>query len=503
MLFLKTGYIKKLKELWFGSEKTSVGRQAVRSSLVVMMSRTLMKGFQFIRMVILARLLFPNDFGLFGMAAIALGLIDNFFQTGFYSAIIHKKEGADKYLDSAWSFNIIRNTFVALVLFLSAPLVGWFFDNNETVVMLVRILALPVFVIGFENPGIILWQKELCFNKKSQFDLCVVFLEIVITIVAAVILRNVWALAIGAVANRFIAVFLSYVFHRYRPRFIIDWRKIKELYFYGRWIGISSIVNFFVGQGDNLTIGKILGSAVLGFYQVAFSLGMMPAMEIARVFSGILFPLFAKIQHDKELLRRTYVRVASLIFALTIPASFGLFMLAREITVFVYGPRWLSMVPILMILVWVGFLKSFEQVTNSFFLGIGRPSISTSSSLIQLLAMLIFIVPLTFALGGEGAALAVVTGALFTQLYLLYILRQEINLGVWGISKTALEPAAASFFMVAGLYILKQVWPIFSWWSLLTYVGLGVIIYVLAVAVLDMLFTRELKNSLIWIKENH
>ncbi|MFA6274725.1 MAG: lipopolysaccharide biosynthesis protein [Candidatus Paceibacterota bacterium] len=494
---------KKFKKLWLETKDANIGQKAFQSSLVILISRFIIKSLQFVRTIILARLLFPNDFGLFGMAAIALGLVDNFFQTGFYSAIIHKKENVDEYIDSAWSFNILRNTLVAIILFLTAPLVGLFFNNNEMVVLLVRILALPVFVIGFENVGVILWQKELQFNKKSQLDICVVILEITTTIVAAVIFHNVWALVIGAIANRFFAVILSYLFHPYRPKFVVDWKKNKELYFYGRWVGISAIINFFIGQGDNLTIGKILGSTILGFYQMAFSLGMLPAVEIARVFGSILFPLFAKIQNDKIFLRRTYVRVTSLIFALTIPASFGLFLLAREIITFVYGPRWLPMVPILTILVWVGFLKSFEQITNSFFLGVGRPSIPTRSSSIQLVTMIIFIVPLTFFLGGEGTALTVAMGTLFTQLYLLYILRQEINLGVWGISKTALEPVIASLAMAYGLYFLKQFWPIFSWWSLLIYILLGILVYGLFLFIIDVCFTKEIKNSLIWIKNNH
>jgi len=489
--------------LWSETEEINLGQRAVRSSFIVLISRFLTKALQFIRTIVLARLLFPTDFGLFGMAAIALGLIDNFFQTGFYSAIIHKKENARDYIESAWSFNIIRNTLVAVILFFSAPLVGRFFAGNEIVVMLVRVLALPVFIIGFENPGIILWQKELQFKKKSQIDICLVILEMTITITSALVLQSVWALAIGSVLNRFFAVVLSYLFHPYRPKFLIDWKKIKELYFYGRWVSVSSIVNFFIGQGDNLAVGKILGSAALGFYQVAFSLGMMPAVEIAKVFGGILFPLFAKIQNDKSLLRRTYVRVSSLIFAITIPASFGLFILAREITTFVYGPRWSLMVPILMILTWVGFLKSFEQVTNSFFLGIGKPAVSTGSSSVQLITMSVFIVPLTFSLGTEGVALTVALGALFTQLYLLYVLRQEINLGILGILKTGVEPIVSSLAMIFSLYLLKQFWPVFSWWSLLVYVVLGVIIYGLILMVVDLCFTKKLKDSLLWIKENH
>ncbi len=178
---------RKFVGVWSTSEQT--GQQVVRGSTIIFFERILIKGLYFVRTVILARLLFPNDFGLFGLAVLAMNVVDIFFQPALGSALIQRKEISRNYLDAAWSFGLVRNFFLALLLFFLAPLAGIFFHNSG-IILFIKALAVIFIISGFENIGIIFFKKELKFNKQFFYDMSAIVAEVIAVIISAFILRN-------------------------------------------------------------------------------------------------------------------------------------------------------------------------------------------------------------------------------------------------------------------------------------------------------------------------
>ncbi len=490
---------KKWKGLWQDSE--NAGSSVARGGVIVFFSRISMKAIYFIRTIILARLLFPHDFGLFGLASVSLALFDTFFQSGFNSALIHEKGDSRKYLDVAWTIGVVRNAFLATLFFFAAPFVGVFFHNAE-VVPLIKVLALSMFVIGFENIGIVLFQKELRFNKSFFYNITIIVCEVVGALIAAFFLRNAWALVVGALVNRVSAVILSYLMSSYRPRFSFDFRSAQYLFRYGKWMWLLSVIGYFVSQGDNLTIGKMFSTTDLGYYQLAFGLALLPSIEISRSLGGVLFPTFSKIREDKEVLRRSFIRSARFILSLTIPASVGLILLSREIVLFVYGERWLPMIPILSVLAIYGFIKSFEYIVTPLLMGVGKPRISGIGASLQLFVMAVAIIPLALSLGLVGVAWAVFLGGLASQTFLLFAVRKEITLGLRGIGEVVGLPLFASLIMGLVLLFLQYFLPVKHAWQLFLFVFGGALIYFIALLGADRFSGKKMYNSLLWIKQN-
>jgi len=491
--------INKFIGVWKDGENTS--QQFVRGSVLSIFSRIIIKSIQFFRAVILARLLFPTDFGLFGMASIVISATEVFSQTGFSSAIIHEKENVKNYLNSVWTVNFIRNIFLGfLVYFGAAPLASIFF-HNAVVIPLAKALSLTFFLMSFYNIGVVLLDKEMQYNKITLYNIICVVAEVITVVISALILRNVWALVFGVIANRLMAVIFSYYFHPFRPKFTLDLSGARRLFKYGKWVSLAGIIAFLVGQGDNITIGRLLAPDQLGYYLIAFSFGTLPAIEIARVLGNVLFPLFSKIQQDKERLRRTFIRVARIIFSLTIPASVGLFVLAREAVHFVYSDRWLAVVPILYVIILYSFLKSFELVENSLFLGVGKPKTNSVITIIQIIVMFSVIVPLTKIYGPVGTAWSVFVGSVVAQIYALYVLRHEIILGVKGFVRMVSLPVVASLIMFSILYLSKMILPVSNVILLLLYILAGAGIYFFIVLKLDKVFGGRFIHSLELIKK--
>lgn len=476
------------------------GVRFVRGSAILFLGRFAIKGVYFVKTLVVARLLFPEDIGLFAMASVGLAFVDIFFQSGFGSAIIQKAGHTREEMDTAWTIQLIRNVVLALVIVLVAPYLADFFGEPR-LVLLMRFLSLAMVIVALENIGIILLMKDMRFNRKFAFDLSFIVCEVVITVVAAFFLRNVYALLIGTIGSRLCAMVLSYAFHPYRPRFYIDGPAARRLFGYGKWVGLLTIVSYAVSQGDTITVGKLLGPENLGYYQSAFALALLPVAEFARVLGTALFPAFAGIQNDPEHLRHSFRKSAQLVFAFTIPACLGIYATAPWFVPVVYGAKWLPMIPILSILVFYALVKTIDGVSAPFFLGIGRPRLSATSMGIQCVAMLALIVPLTRMWGVEGAAWAVFISGVVSQCYVLCVLVSRIALGfadAWRIV------GLAGMAGVSMLVLVRFVGDIFVPRHVAGVLGLmllGAVTYAAILFVLDRLFGNSFRTSISWVVE--
>ena len=134
--------------------------RAVRGGLWVLLARSVKWVSQFARTVILARLLTPNDFGLFGIAFLALNLLETLSVTGMWAALIQKREPIRPYLDTVWTIELIRAAGIALALFFCAPAIASFFNTPE-VGPLVRVTGLAVLFQGLSNIAVVFYEKEI------------------------------------------------------------------------------------------------------------------------------------------------------------------------------------------------------------------------------------------------------------------------------------------------------------------------------------------------------
>src|SRR5688572_4011442 len=111
------------------------------------------------RLLVLARLLSPHDFGLVGMAIVAISLFDS-VTIGLYLALIQRQDTSRELYDTAWTIGLIRGGFVCALLVVLAPAVGWFVGSEEAV-SIVRAMAIVPLVRGLMNIGVVEFRKEL------------------------------------------------------------------------------------------------------------------------------------------------------------------------------------------------------------------------------------------------------------------------------------------------------------------------------------------------------
>lgn len=403
------------------------------------------------RMVVLARLLAPNDFGLFGIALLALSVLESLSSTGFNEAIIHRQGRAEEYLGTAWTVHMARGFVLAAAMFAAAPLVAAFFAEPASEVLL-RALSINLVLSGLTNISVVVFQKELDFRKLAYMGACGALVDVVVSIVAAVALRNAWALVYGVLAGNVVRLVLSFVIAPLvRPRFQLA--RFKELAGFGGWVWGANLLHFLANQGDDVVVGRMLGAPALGLYRMAFAYAGLPATEITHVVSRVTFPAYAKLSGDLPALRRGHLRAVQATALVSAPLAVGIAVMAPSFVRLILEPAWEPMVVPLQILAAWGLIRSISATTGPLFQGLGRPDIITRLVLLKLLTLLAVIFPLTARFGLAGTSLAVGLSAAVSYPLAAVAVVRMLQCSGWEYVRTWLFPVVAAAAMGAALLL--------------------------------------------------
>jgi O-antigen/teichoic acid export membrane protein len=436
------------------TDQSEFHRQIVKGSLWVFALRIIQQGFNMIRLIILARLLLPDDFGLIGIALLTMSILETFSQTGFQQALIQKKDDIRPYLDTAWSFLVLRGVFLCLFLYFLAPYAANFFRtpgaNN-----IIRLVGLAILLQSFSNIGIIYFPKDLEFNKQFLYESSALIVDFTVAVTIALIYKNVWALLLGYLAGNLTRTVMSYLLHPYRPRFIFDFQKAKKLFGFGKWVVSSNILIFFITQGNDILIGRLLGVYSLGLYQMANRISNLPATEVTHVISQVTFPTYSKLQDNRQGLKDLYLKVIRIISFIVFPIGGLIFVLAPDFTRIFLGEKWMPMVPAVKILSLFGVVRSLGATVGPILYSTGRPSIQAKLSGIQLLFMALIIYPLITRWDITGASWAILLPNILA-LFMIIGESQKIVLFRYGeILKIILVPAIAVLAMLTVLLFIQ------------------------------------------------
>ncbi len=475
----------------------SLSQKVVRSTFWVGAFKVAERTLRFIRTIIVARLLSPTDFGLFGLACLAMDILERFSETGMNAALIQKKEKTEEYLDTAWTINLIRNIFLFSLLFFGAPFIAKFF-NNLSAAPLIRVIAVIMIVRGVTNIGAVYFIKELDFRKQFVLRTVGIIVNVVVTLTLAFILRNAWALVWGYLAQSVANCIASYILHPYRPKLQLELPKAKELLNFGKWIFGSSILVFLLTQGDDILVGKILGLTALGLYQMAYTIANLPTTEITHTISQVVFPGYSKLQTNISKLKEAYFRTLQFTLFIALPLAGGIFIFASDFTRIILGSKWLPMVPTMMLLTIQGAMRAFGATTGPLFQAVGKPKIATKLQFMQLVAIAIIIYPLIKLFGIFGAALSIVSTGVILFFYVCREVSKIIQCSGFEFAKNFFSSFISTFVMMTILYFLKLNLPIFSLSDLFILSVLGGIIYLTTFYLFDR---RYGDNILVFLKE--
>ncbi len=356
----------------------------------------------FIKLAILARILTPFDFGLFGIAALVLAFLEIISETGINIFLLQRKEGWKDFLDSAWVISITRGILVSLTIFLLAPFISNFFGNPD-VISLLYITCLIPFVRGFINPANIIFQKELMFNKEFLYRIALLVTEFSVSVYLAVVLKSPISLILAILTSAVVEVLISFLISP-RPKSKFDWEKSKNILHQGRWVTGFGVFNYLFTQGDDIAVGRILGESPLGIYQNAYKLATLPTTELTDVIYRVTFPIYSKMREEKLRLKEAIKKQVFFTSVFMFVIGCVLFIYSREIVLIVLGSQWIEAAGVVKALAFLGAVRGISFSFNSLFLALEKQKYVTYITFTSLFVMLIVLFPMIKTYGIVGAA---------------------------------------------------------------------------------------------------
>lgn len=348
----------------------SLGALARRGVRLLAVRTAVAQALSMIRMLILARLLAPAVFGEFAFAVALQAGFAVFTEIGVRTLVIQRPDVDDDVLGAAWGLEILRAFTLGAALVLAAP---WVAEHAgfPGLAPLVFTLAATLVVGAFDNPMSIMAERAVDLKAIATLETVQQAVELLFAIALASTYPTSLSLAMSLLAARLLTVALSYrVFPRPpRPRF--DRGELGRFWRQGKYVLLVCLGTFVTGQADDLIVGGLVGSALLGAYYAAYRIATLP-VNLVGLGRRVLLPAFARVQDDHERLGRAFARAVHLQLAFLVPCSLGIVFFADAIVHLTLGSAWESSVPILRALSLVCFARGLAHVAVTLLAAKGR-----------------------------------------------------------------------------------------------------------------------------------
>lgn len=369
------------------------------------------------RGVLLARILTPAQFGVFGIASIILSFLEILTETGINIFLIQEKNDINKFISSAWLVSILRGVLICVAILISTPLITDFFSMPELHRFLMLISLVPL-IRGFINPSIVKYQKELEFKKEFWLRIAIYSFDSVTSIILTIMLADAIGFVWGLIAGTILEVILSFMFFKPWPSLKFEFNLMKLIVNRGKWVTAYGIFNYIAREGDSIVVAKLLGATPVGIYKMGYSLSTLPISEISDVVNKVTFPVYSKISAEKERLLKAFKKTLLAVSVPIVILSLIIFFLPRSFFEILLSPKWGDIVTIIKILVIYGMLRGISGLSSSLFLALGKQNFVAGMTFTRFFILAVTIIPLTSTFGIIGASFSALLSA-FLELPLI------------------------------------------------------------------------------------
>ena len=297
-----------------------------------------------LKIIILTNFLTASDFGLFALVNIVIGFSAIFLDVGFSVAILHKKKLSSLEFSSLYWINFI----FCLGIFFLVCISSTFFAHAYDKVELQNLIILAAIGIIFSAIGKLFRvqeEKKLNFKFITIIDVFAAISSMLVAVVFAYLDYGVISLVYSSlfymvVTN--VSFFFYGILKRKNNLFIFSFNSVKVFFNLGLFYTLEQLVNYASKELDVLIIGKFYNIEVLGFYSLAKQLALKPTSLINPIFVKVCTPVFALIQENKSNISNGYRKLIGTISSLNLPIYLILFLFAKPIVAFFYGPEFIE-----------------------------------------------------------------------------------------------------------------------------------------------------------------
>ncbi len=435
--------------------------------------------------IVLARLLEPEDFGVFGVGLLFVGLATRFGNIGFSTALIQREEIEDAHVSSLFVINFCLFSTTAVLLMLASPSVGRYFDSPLSGEVLF-VLSGVFFLNPFSSVARALLVRGMQFKAMTLAQTLQGFVGVLSSIGFAWSGFGVWSLVYSEYIRVSLSLMVVMFYAQWRPCFSYHHSAMKDLLGFGIGMFFKRLLTYSTEKADFFIIGKQLGVAPLGFYDKAHGLMNMTIKELGNRMEPVLFRAFSIIQNDQGRILAAYNKVSLTFSLLSYPIFFGLASVAPPLVYLLFGEKWMPSVIPLQILCFSGPFRLQLKVVTIVMNAMGKVKVEIWLRAFALILLIIgCVVGSEWGIIGVATAITIVIAMLSVAVTIYFSQLTQLSFFVLMGSQGA--PFVASTFMYA-MVLLVQSWflgeGVFSLLNLILSVTIGVFAYAAAIIIL-------------------
>jgi PST family polysaccharide transporter len=365
---------------------TALGSAVKRGAMWTAGSTVLLRLGNIALMAIVARIVSPDELGIFTLAVTIHAVIVSIAELGAASAIARSELDLGRIAPTVATVSIVSSLVMALPMFFFADDIAALLGSVEAGPSM-RIMALGVALIGpFAVPGALLQRN---FRQNVIFwASAIAFLPGSATLVLLALLGNgpeafAWSRIVGQVVMGAVMVGATG-----RPvRLRLDPTVLRPLLAFGLPLAGANLLSQVLLNADYLFIGRMLDATELGIYFLAFSIAMWPTAVIGSMLNGMVLPAISTVRRDggdvAEAVRLGLRTVALIAF----PLAAFLCTFSRTLVETIYGTAWLPAAPILSVLAVYGAVSVVGLFLANVIIATGRTGVLLAVQVCALAAL--------------------------------------------------------------------------------------------------------------------
>ena len=404
--------------------------------------------------IITSRILNDTDYGMVGMLSIFSLIAASIQESGFTSALTNKKNIRHEDYNAVFWFSISISISIYIILFLCAPLIADFY-NNERLIPLARFSFLGFVISSFGIAQNAYLFRNLLVKQKAIACITGLTTSGIVGITMAYMGYSYWGIATQSLVYIGVLNLCLWVFSPWRPSLNIDFSPLKGMVGFSFKLMVTNVFNHLNNNLFSIILGKYYSEREVGQFNQANKWNYMGHSFISNMVGSVAQPMFNQVGNDDERKRRAFRKMLRFTSFIAFPAMFGLSLIAPELITIAITAKWLPSAYILQILaVWGAFIPITTLYSN-LIISKGKSNIYMWNTII--LGIIQLIIMLMLSRYGLHTMLIVYVSINVCWLFVWhYFVYREIKLTLWDALKDIIPYAGIALFTMGITYFVTR-----------------------------------------------
>ena len=364
---------------------------------------------RFLSNVLLARILFPEAFGLMVLVQVVISGLEMLSTVGLHAIVMQNPRGdRPEFLSTVWTIQALRGVGLWLIAWVSAPWVAEFYDQ-PILQDILPVATIALVINGLLPSRVLAVQRNMQLGRHAMLMLTAQAITLIAVVLIALWLQSVWALVIG---HLIYPTLLLVLFNRYLPghrdQFLFDRQSLQDIFQMGKFLIFSTMASYVLLQGDRLILGRLIPVDLLGLYGIGLALTTVPTILSGKITEAVLFPLYRMRPPSASAENQAKIfKLRRLVIGTTVTLLTGLAVLGPWVVALIYDDRYLLAGPITVLLTTASVSQVIAFGTMNVALIQGDPLRFTTMTILYAVCQITLLFVAVPQFGVIGAALAI------------------------------------------------------------------------------------------------